>query len=282
MISKLVSAIKENNLNIYSIAIRDGGGIQTAQLLPANRCNNSYSVAKAFTMTAIGMLYDMKKLDINDKVFDILRDEFKDKYDKNWESVTLDNVLKHKVGFDSGFLDIDVEDITGYKTDDFLHIVLSRPLPFPPGERFVYSDAAYYLLSRIVTKISGKKLDSFLRSALFGTLGFKELAWSRCPHGYPMGATGLYISSADMAKLGYVYANGGQYNGKTVVSEEWVALALNRGYEFGQYKDTGVYAKGGMNGQMLCFSVNNHTSCAWHGYEPHKDVSVILKRFSQL
>ena len=278
MINKLTKAIKETGCNIYSIAVIDGGGLKTAQLSPANRCNNSYSVAKAFTMTAVGMLYDAKKLDVNDRVFDILRDEFPDRYDKAWENVTLDGVLKHKVGFGNGFLDIDVEDISKYETDDFLRIVLSKSLPFPPGERFVYSDAAYYLLSRIVTKISGKKLDGFLRHVLFGTLGFQELAWSRCPHGYPMGATGLYISSADMAKLGYVYANGGKYYGKTVVSEEWVDLALSRGYEFGQYKNTGIYAKGGMNGQMLCFSVKDRFACAWHGYEPENDVSILFKQ----
>ena len=280
MINKLIKAVKENGLNVYSIAVIDGGGIHTAQIIPANRCNNSYSVAKAFTMTAVGMLYDQKKLSVKDKVFDIMQKQFPDKYDKAWESVTVDDVLRHRAGFDRGFLDIDVEDISSYHTDDFLQIVLQRPLPFPPGEKFVYSDAAYYLLSRIVEEVSGEELSDFLRPVLFGVLGFQELAWSRCPRGHSMGATGLYISSADMAKLGCVYANGGEYNGKPVVSEDWVNTALSRGYEFGQYRDTGVYAKGGMNGQMLGFSVKNHTACAWHGFEPHKDVSVLLKQFA--
>ena len=280
MINDLVNTAKENGLNIYSIAVTDKDGVHTAQLQPANRCNNSYSVAKAFTMTAIGMLYDRKKLSVDDRVFDIMREQFPDKYDKTWESVTVDDVLRHRAGFDNGFLDIDVEDISEYGTDDFLQIVFQRPLPFPPGSRSVYSDAAYYLLSRIVEKVSGTELSDFLRPVLFGALGYQELAWSRCPRGHSMGATGLYISSADMAKLGYAYANGGEYDGKTVVSEDWVELALSRGYEFGQYKDTGVYAKGGMNGQMLCFSVKEHTAAAWHGFEPDKDVSVLLKRFA--
>ncbi|MBQ7700563.1 MAG: beta-lactamase family protein [Clostridia bacterium] len=282
MINELVKTAKENGLNIYSIAVIDGDGIHTAQLIPANRCNNSYSVAKAFTMTAVGMLRDQKKLDVTDRVFDIMRDEFPDSYDPTWENVTVDDVLKHKAGFECGFLDIDVEDISKYKTDDFLKIVLSRPLPFTPGTRHVYSDAAYYLLSRIVSEVSGTELSDFLRPVLFGILGFQELAWSKCPRGYAMGATGLYISSEDMAKLGYAYANGGEYNGKTVVSEDWIDLSLSREYEFGRYGDAGLYAKGGMNGQMLGFSVKSHASVAWHGYEPEKDVSVILKKFASI
>lgn len=281
MINELVETIKENGLNIYSIAVIDGTGIHTAALQPANRCNNSYSVAKAFTMTAIGMLWDRKKISVDDKITDIMREEFPSASDPRWRDVTVDNVLKHKIGFDRGFLDIDVEDISGYETDDFLSEVFKRPLPFPPGTHFEYSDAAYYLLSRVAAKISGQKLDDFLSPVLFGILGYKELAWSKCPHGHPMGATGLYISSEDMAKLGFAYANGGVYNGKTVVSPEWVELALSRGYEFGHYHGKGVYAKGGMYGQMLCFSVRSRAACAWHGFDT-KDTSVLLERFSQL
>lgn len=280
MINELAEKAKEYGLNIYSIAVMDGDGIRTVQLQPANRCNNSYSVAKAFTMTAIGMLWDKKALRVEDKIYDIFSGEFPDGFDPEWKNVTVDHLLRHRAGFDCGFLDIDVEDISEYKTDDFLDIVLSHPLPRPAGSHYAYSDAAFYLLSRVVSKLSGQSLTDFMRPVLFGALGYQELAWSTCPRGYSMGATGLYISSADMAKLGYVYANDGEYNGKTVVSGDWVKLSLENGYEFGRYKDTGVYAKGGMNGQMLCFSVNKHAACAWHGYEPEKDAGVLLKHFA--
>ena len=103
------------------------------------------------------------------------------------------------------------------------------------------------------------------------------MAWSCCPHGYPMGATGLYLSTGDMAKLGLVYANGGRYGEKQVVSEAWVALALDRGYEFRPVGERGLYAKGGMRGQMLCFSVEKGEAYAWHGFETKKDVGILLK-----
>ncbi len=272
----------ECGINLYSVAYMDENGLEKAKMRPANRCNNSYSVAKAFTMTAIGMLYDRGLLSVEDKIRDIFKDEFPAVYDTEWDKVTVDHALRHRIGFAAGFLDIDVERIADYGTDDFLRIVLSHPLAYAPGEKWVYSDAAFYLLSRVVTKISGKKLDDFMRPALFGTLGFQELAWSVCPKGYPMGATGLYISSEDMVKLGYAYACGGEYFGKTVVSADWVELALSRGYEFGQYKDTGLYAKGGMNGQFLCFSTKKRAAFAFHGFEPEKDVSVLMKYFKTL
>lgn len=276
MINDIARKAAEENLNIYSIAVMDETGINEIRVNPADLCTNSYSVAKAFTVTAVGMLWDQNRLRVEDKVFDILKDEFPDGFDPKWRDVTVEHLLTHKAGFDRGFLDIDVESIKDYPSDDFLKVVLSEPLPHIPGTHFKYSDAVFYLLSRIVTKISGQRLDDFMRPVLFGTLGYQELAWSTCPHGYCMGATGLYLRTADMVKLGFVYANEGRYNGKTIVSPEWVRLVLERGYEFTQYGDTGIYAKGGMYGQMLCFSPKNHMACAWHGYETEKSVKILL------
>ena len=84
--------------------------------------------------------------------------------------------------------------------------------------------------------------------------------------GYPMGATGLYISSADMVKLGQVYLEGGTYLGKRILSEEWVRMALEREYAFEWNETHQCFAKGGMCGQMLMFSKNKRFAAAWHSY----------------
>ena len=277
MIEKINRKVFDEMLNIYAIAMMDDRGIQTRSPRSGDACTNSYSVAKFFTMTAIGMLWDPGKLRVEDKVVDIFREELPEGQDPKWQDVTVEHVLKHTVGFGEGFLDIDVERISDYPTDDFLQIVLARPLTYQPGEKKVYSDAAYYLLSRIVTKCSGKHLDELLRPVLFDVLGFQEVAWSKCPRGFCMGATGLYVRTPDMVKMGYVYACGGKYQGKTVVSEAWVRQAVDRTYCMEQYGDSGIYSKGGMYGQMLLFSPQRRFACAWQGYEPRKSTKILFK-----
>lgn len=276
VLEKLVQTAAAERLNIYTIAAMDHTGLQQERIQPADSCTNSYSVAKTFTMTAVGMLWDRRQIRVDDKVYDILQEEFPNHFDLKWKQVTVEHLLKHTAGFGRGFLDIDVEEISEYPSNDFLKIVLSEPLPYLPGAHYQYTDAAFYLLSRIVTKLSGQRLDDFLRPMLFDQLGFQEMAWSCCPHGYPMGATGLYIRTSDMVKLGWLYAQEGCYNGKRILSAEWVGEVLQHGYEFCRYHDNGLYAKGGMNGQMLCFSVRNREAYAWHAYEPHKDVNILL------
>lgn len=277
MIQKMIQTIKEQEMNVYSLALMNEDGIQEMCIHPADPATNSYSVAKAFTMTAIGMLWDRGHIRVEDKVYDILADEFPEEFDERWKDVTVEHLMMHKAGFEHGFLDIDVEDISEYPSDDFQKIVLSEPIFHQPGTEFVYTDAAYYLLSRIVTKISGQRLDDFLRPVLFKIMKFQELAWSTCPHGYCMGATGLYIRTKDMVKLGFMYANDGCYFGERVVSSEWVKLVLEREYEFRRQGETEIYAKGGMCGQMLAFWPEQKMACAWHGYETEKDMKVLLE-----
>ena len=129
--------------------------------------------------------------------------------------------------------------------------MLTYPLDYTPGTDSKYSDGAFYLLSRVVEKKSGMSLDNFLWKELLVKLDYQEMAWSHCPKGHAMGATGLYISSEDMVKLGMVYLNGGLYRGQRVLSQQWCTMALEREYGIDKSDDGKMHAKGGMFGQKL-------------------------------
>ena len=258
----------EAGLNVYYIAEGDrDGNIRLERHVPANPCCNCYSVAKAFTVTAVGMLYDRGLLTPERKVVDILGDKFPADADPKWQEVTVHHLLLHQAGFaDSGLLDIDCDDASAYGTRDYLSLVLSAPLATIPGTERNYTDAAYYLLSRIVERVSGTDLADLLRPVLMDTMEFKEFAWSVCPQGYAMGATGLYLRTEDMVKLGILYLNKGLWKEVRVISEEWVDLVLENGYEF-KNQGNGWFGKGGMNGQMLTFHTEKGLTVAWHSYD---------------
>jgi CubicO group peptidase (beta-lactamase class C family) len=158
LLERLDNIAKENGINTYRMSISTADGFETIKRLPGNPCQNCYSVAKLYCVTAIGMLFDEGKLTPDTTIAEIFADELKE-YGipaEKWGKVKLDHVMRHEVGFGKGFLDIDTEDITKYPTDDFLYMVLDRELVYAPGEMRVYSDAAFYLISRVVTKISGE------------------------------------------------------------------------------------------------------------------------------
>ena len=58
---RIIGDVAAMNLNLYDLALYSDGRIQSHCFCPCNRCNNSYSVAKAFTMTAVGLLWEQNK-----------------------------------------------------------------------------------------------------------------------------------------------------------------------------------------------------------------------------
>lgn len=266
MLRRIEERVRELGLNFYELAVMTDGGVEVVRFQPSNLCQNSYSVAKAFVVTAVGMLFDQGKLDPSEKVADILRPYMPASIDPRWEKVTVDHALRHRIGFDDGLLDIDVDDASLYPTRNYLDLVLGHALPNEPGEVYQYTDAAFYLLSRIVSERAGTTCDRLLEQALFSAMNFREAAWSRCPAGHPMGATGLYIAARDMVKLGWVYVNGGCYGDERVLSETWVRRVLERDYELHALPN-GWYGKGGMHGQMLMFHPEKRVSIAWHSFD---------------
>ncbi len=255
---------------MYWVSVAENGRLSTKSVAGANKTNNCYSVSKLFTVTALGMLVDEGKLSTEEKIVDIFSQELLPDMDKKWKDVTVDMVMRHSFGISHGFLDIDCEDMQsfdvryGSKTD-YLKNVFSVPLPRPLGTEYCYSDGAYYLLSRVVEKKSGEDLYEYLRKRLFLLMDFEETAWSKCPMGYSMGATGLYIRTPDIAKLGLLYLNKGMWNGKRILSEQWCDTVIQRGYEL--KGENGIYFKRGMLGQSVYVDTSRNLVVAWQGYE---------------
>ena len=78
-------------------------------------------------ITAVGFLYDRGLLSLEEKLTDILCDELPEKYNKIWDSITLDMLLTHRVPLFEGFLDIDCLDATEFG-EDYLSYILNAPL----------------------------------------------------------------------------------------------------------------------------------------------------------
>lgn len=257
----------ENNLNIYFVSQGDEDyNITKETIVPANPCCNCYSVAKAFTVTAIGMLYDKGLLKPSSLLTDILSNHIPNNIDPKWHKVTIHHLLKHKVGFGCGMLDIDCEDASLYPTIDYLQLVLKTNLKYEPGTIYQYTDAAYYLLSRVIYELTEVDLRDLLRPILMDLMKFKEYSWSVCPKGYSIGATGLYLRTEDMVKLGILYLNKGMWKETRVLSEEWVDMVISNEYEFSSLGN-GWYGKGGMRGQLLMFNMEKGKAIACHSYE---------------
>lgn len=262
--------IKCNDGRVFSVAEIIGNEIpEKINITPNNSSQNIYSVSKMYTVTAIGILCDRGLLSTEDTVTQILNNECPEGYDPYWNQTTVEMLMLHMTGYPGGF-DTDVFDASDYNPDYLKEIMLAKWI-CPPNTQRHYEDAGYYILSRIVNKVSGKTLLQFCWENIFLPLGFKEAAWSCCPEGHAIGATGLYIRVEDMVKLGAVYMGSGEYRGKRIVSAEWVKKVLDKHYEFAPNGIKDSYNKGGMNGQNLLVIPSENRVVAWQGYDIRSD-----------
>jgi CubicO group peptidase (beta-lactamase class C family) len=95
---------------------------------------------------------------------------------------------------------------------------------------------------------------------LFGPLGITDVDWPADPQGVTVGFSELRMHPQDMAKIGYLYLNEGEWDGEQVVSSEWVAassqehisatLADGYGYQW-WVEDSGIYLALGYRGQFI-------------------------------
>jgi CubicO group peptidase (beta-lactamase class C family) len=102
-------------------------------------------------------------------------------------------------------------------------ILLSLPMTSAPGTRFDYRDADPQLLSYAVARRTGRTLESFARERLFEPLGIRNYYWEANADSITLGAHALWLGARDMARIGQMVLNGGMWNGRRIVSAEWVA-----------------------------------------------------------
>jgi CubicO group peptidase (beta-lactamase class C family) len=107
--------------------------------------------------------------------------------------------------------------------DDMIGYILDRGLQADrrPG-RFEYQSALTILLGEVIHSATGKFVDELAAEFLFGPLGITEFRWLTRPDGTRHTGGGLFLRPRDMLKLAQVMLEGGTWEGRRVLSEEWV------------------------------------------------------------
>jgi hypothetical protein len=110
-------------------------------------------------------------------------------------------------------------------SEDWVRYVIDHPMVKEPGTFFNYSSGTTELLAYIFQKETGEGIEKYGEKYLFTPLGMEHY-WKRSPMGVVDTEGGLFLNSADLAKIGYLYAHDGMWDGKQIVSKEWVRQSV--------------------------------------------------------
>ncbi|MBN2853303.1 MAG: serine hydrolase [Clostridia bacterium] len=285
MIEKLAEVFKREGANVIRYAWYQNGIIKGHEMVSSYPCSNCYSISKNFTATAIGIAYDMNLLDVEDDIVKYFENEIPLKHDQNLYKVKIKHLLSQTMGIAAG--NLFESDRYTHGTDDFISVALSSDIPYEPGKKMVYSNSTYYLLSCIIEKVSGMTMNLFLQKYLFSKTGINSYSWECCPKGHTMGATGLYLSTTDMLKLGILYMNKGIFEGNKILSEKWVDMATVKragdvdnptAFSF-WFNDEGGYRGSGAYGQLLLVYPSRKMVFAAHSFDSNHNIYQITSKF---
>lgn len=118
--------------------------------------------------------------------------------------------------------------IRASQSDDPIGFALSRPIVAEPGAEFNYHGVFSILPSYLIQREAGRSAEAFAAEHLFGPLGITDWEWESIANGLTDTDGGLHLRPRDMAKLGQLYLNGGDWEGHRIVSEAWVEASTRR------------------------------------------------------
>ena len=162
----------------------------------------SGSMGKQFTSTAVMLLVEEGKIDLDEKI-----SRYVGAVPEAWKPITVRQVLTHTAGMPNDFSDADY--VQNWTEDQLLAKAKAMPLDFQPGTKWSYSNVGYVVLGIMVSKISGKFYGDFLQERVFKPLGM---------------TTTRIISEADIIPnraAGYRLVRGELKN------QEWVSPTMN-------------------------------------------------------
>ncbi len=182
-----------------------------------------WSASKTFTATAIGFAVQDGLLSVQDKVIKF--------FPKEWLPSVIPAELQaltveHLLIMSSGLEKDTIGDINGLHDPQPSRTALNMGFSFFPGTKYHYNSLNTYLLSVIITRLTGKTVAEYLDGKLFRPLGIRNYVWDLSSEGCSMGGWGLHTTTENLTKMGLFMLNKGVWNGKRILDEAWFDRAM--------------------------------------------------------
>ena len=221
---RYLAAVAKEGRKIHSIMVLQHGKVLAEHWMGEGAPDKPHilnSVSKTFTASAVGLAIAEGKLKLTDRVVDFFPDKLPAEVDPNLRDMEVRHLLTMTCGHD-----VDPTNaIRNTAGTDWVREFLATPVLHRPGRYFVYNSMGTYMLSAIVQKVTGQKVVDYLTPRLFRPLGITGVTWLDSPQGISTGGWGLFLKTEDMAKMGQLLLQQGEWQGQQVLPKEWVEMA---------------------------------------------------------
>jgi CubicO group peptidase (beta-lactamase class C family) len=244
-LAQMVEHIQQQQLNLHSLLIVRNGYLVSEMYGYPYSAGQVHFIASV-TKSVIGMLVGiaMQKgyiKDVHQTLFSLLPGQGVANLNEEKQAITLEDLLSMTSGLDCHENPAPGEAFM-QASGNWVQFMLDLPMAAPPGTKFNYCTSAVQLLSAILQKATGMSAREFANQNLFSPLGIgpiSEERWPSDPQGVTIGGYDLALTPGEMAKLGYLFLNQGQWDGKTIVPASWVSASTASHANQGDKKEYG-------------------------------------------
>lgn len=233
-----------------------------------------YSTSKTITSLAIGLCVDEGLLDLDCHIVDFFPELITGPLHPYNKMRTIRHLLTMQGGETGDASSID------RSYPNWLKSYLNTPPRVKPGTLYGYDNSGTHTLAAIVQKVTGKKMVEYLNEKLFVHMGITGVYWEE-QMGINTGSRGFHCKIQDIAKIALLIHQKGMWDGKRIISNEWLEEAIRShvevthftsyvdgnpgyGYQFWRYRN-GAYGSKGHGGQMFIICPDTDIIWAFQG-----------------
>jgi len=182
----------------------------------------SWSVAKSFTNSMVGLLVKEGKVEVNKPL------GLKEWANDERRNITLNNLLHMNSGleFNEGYSTVMLTDVTTMltKKGDMGSYTASKKELVKPDSIWNYSSGTSNLIEDYLRSVIGNDQDylAYPTKNLFSKTGMFSVVWEPDASGTFVGSSYIYATARDYARFGLLYLHNGNWMGEQLLPEDWV------------------------------------------------------------
>ncbi|CAG1000380.1 6-aminohexanoate-dimer hydrolase [Anaerolineae bacterium] len=209
------------------LVVRHGYVVAEAYSAPVQKDipHEMYSASKSVLSAVVGIAIDQGHIkSLDDKLLSYFPDITPAHMDERKAAITIRDTLKNCSGLECNMYtnpEVDAVVMEGEPQK-----CLDIPMAYKPGEQWQYCQCNLFLLASVVARTTGMDVLSYANKYLFEPLGIKNAYWAPLGNAV-MGFTGLRLTTRDMARIGYLYLKNGQWEGKQIISSQFVKDSIS-------------------------------------------------------
>jgi len=216
--------VEQNCSTRFSLLVVRNGRLVFERYYNGSRAadaNNVKSMSKSMLSVLTGVALDEGLLrGLDQRLYEFFPEYFRPGDDPRKLDVTLEHLLTMTAGFE--WAENTAISARCFASSDWHRFVIESRLTSTPGTVFNYSTGLTHLLSGILAKASGMSTLGFASSRLFNLLGMTCYRWTQDPRGYYFGGSEVWLTARDLAKFGLLFLRNGLWDGRRIVSEDWL------------------------------------------------------------